>query len=136
MEQNILLTIKTFQEVAGEEMQMTTEAVMERNEQNILVHYLENLSDEDSAQSVLTMTPGSVMIVREENATNMMFEKNMAHHVVYNTPVGPMNMKIFTTHLETNLESGSISADIAYNLSLNGSNMGTVKINISVKELS
>lgn len=89
-------------------------------------------------KSTLKFTEEQVELLRSGAATTrMVFQKQQEHRAVYQTPMGPLSISLYTDDIISNLAEELMSLEIHYSLKTEGIVLteSTVKLHICPKEL-
>ena len=89
-------------------------------------------------KSTLKFTEEKVELLRNGAATTrMIFQKQQEHMVVYQTPMGPLSISLYTDDIISELNEEQINLEIHYSLKTEGIVLteSTVQLHICPKEL-
>lgn len=89
-------------------------------------------------KSTIKFTEDSVELFRSGAAsTRMVFQKDREHQMIYQTPMGPLSMSVYTDQLLTEIGEEQVNLTIDYSLKTEGVVIteSTVRMNICPKEL-
>lgn len=89
-------------------------------------------------KSTLKFTEDSVELLRSGAAsTRMVFQKDWEHQMIYQTPMGPLSMSVYTEQLLTEIGDEQVTLMIDYSLKTEGVVIteSNVRMNICQKEL-
>lgn len=93
---------------------------------------------EGSVKSTIKFTESKVELMRTGAAsTRMKFEEEKEHMVIYQTPMGPLNISLYTEELISKIEEEKMELEIRYSLQAEEQVIteSTVRIEICPKEL-
>lgn len=88
-------------------------------------------------KSTIKFTEDRVELLRSGAASaRMVFQKDQEHQTIYQTPMGPLSMSVYTDHIETELGEEQMNLEIHYSLKTEGIVIteSTVCMNICQKE--
>lgn len=89
-------------------------------------------------KSTLKFTEDSVELLRSGAAsTRMVFQKDREHQMIYQTPMGPLSMSVYTEQLSTEIGDEQVTLMIDYSLKTEGVVIteSNIRMNICQKEL-
>lgn len=142
MTKDIILTISGLHDNEGEEdapiETMTPGQYYLKNGKHYVVY--DEIIDglEGALKSTIKFTDDQVELIRNGAATTrMIFQPGQEHMVVYQTPMGPLSISLYTEDIETEILEERISLKIDYSLKTEGVviSESTVHIEICPKEL-
>ena len=93
---------------------------------------------EGSVKSTIKFTESKVELMRTGAAsTRMVFEEEKEHMVIYQTPMGPLSISLYTEEIDSNLEAEKMELQIRYSLKAEEQIIteSAVRIEICPKEL-
>lgn len=93
---------------------------------------------EGSVKSTIKFTESKVELMRTGAAsTRMEFEEEKEHMVIYQTPMGPLSISLYTEELVSKIEEDKMEMEIRYSLKAEDQLLteSTVRIEICPKEL-
>lgn len=93
---------------------------------------------EGEIKSTLKFTEDRVELLRSGAATaRMIFEENQEHRSVYQTPMGPLSLSLYTDRITAELEGEQMNVEIDYSLMAEGTviSESTLHFNACPKEL-
>lgn len=89
-------------------------------------------------KSTLKFTEDQAELFRSGAAsTRMIFQKEQEHMVIYQTPMGPLSISLYTENIISDIREEEINLEICYSLKAEGIVLteSTVRLNICPKEL-
>lgn len=89
-------------------------------------------------KSTIKFTEDSVELFRSgAAATRMVFQKDREHQMIYQTPMGPLSMSVYTDQFLAEIGEEQVNLTIDYSLKTEGVVIteSTVRMNICPKEL-
>lgn len=89
-------------------------------------------------KSTLKLTEDRVELIRNGAATaRMVFEENQEHHTIYQTPLGPLSLSLYTDRIAAKLEEEQMNVEIEYSLKAQGAviSESTLHFHLCPKEL-
>lgn len=89
-------------------------------------------------KSTLKFTEQQVELIRSGAAsTRMTFQTGQEHMVIYQTPMGPLSISLYTDSIDAQLEEEQMNLEIQYSLKTEGIVIteSTVRLHICPKEL-
>lgn len=125
MENNALITLKTRQDIDGEEdlIEITTAGKYIRRGDKYYVSYIgSEITGYDGIKTMLKINDreNSVMLLRYgENAAQMFFEKGNKCTGLYNTPFGRLTVDVSTTDLSINVGEEGGKVNLQYLIGIN-----------------
>lgn len=142
MTKDIILTISGLHETDGETDDpievMSPGQYYFKNGKHYVV-YDEVLEGLDGvAKSTLKFTEDQVELFRSGAAsTRMVFQKGQEHMAVYQTPMGPLSISLYTEDIISDIREERMNLEIIYSLKTDGIVLteSTVRLNICPKEL-
>lgn len=105
-----------------ETMTMLTSGQMELDEEKAVIRYEETLDESLPAQSVeVDVEDDCVTMIRGgAYETQMVFRMGSRYEGQYHTPVGDMELAIYCTHLDYEVDEQGGTVTLSYQLDLNG----------------
>lgn len=105
-----------------EPISMLTAGTLALDDETAAVTYQELLDESIPPQTVVvTAKDDSVIMQRDgDYATQMVFRRGQRYEGVYQTPYGSMDMAIFCTRLQYDLNDNGGTIDLIYQMDLNG----------------
>jgi uncharacterized beta-barrel protein YwiB (DUF1934 family) len=94
---------------------------------------------EGSLKSTIKFTEKQVELIRNGAASaRMLFQPGQEHMVIYQTPMGPLSISLYTEDMEISVEEEKISLRIDYSLKTEDVVVSESTVNISIcpKELA
>lgn len=138
---NWLITVTDSHDTDGqkEKSEMTTTAEVEGNESDYYIRYEEKTEEMKGCQTTVHVTGGTkVQITRTGSYnTEMTMDKGKRSQCVYVTPIGQINMGIYTSRVISEfIENEKITVDFTYTLDFNNElvSRNRVKIIAAKKE--
>ena len=142
MTKDIILTISGLHETDGEAdvpVEIITPGQYYLKNGKHYVLYDEIMEGiEGTVKSTLKFTENHVEMIRSGMATTRMnFQEGQEHMVIYQTPMGPLSISLYTEKIRTELSEDQMNLEISYSLKTEGVVVteSTVHINICPKEL-
>lgn len=142
MTKNIILTISGLHDTDGEGDSpietMTPAQYYLKNGKHYVVYdeILEGL--EGTLKSTIKFSEEQVELIRNGPAsTRMVFQPGKEHMVIYQTPMGPLSISLYTEDMEVTVEEESIRLKIDYSIKTEDVVVSESTVNISLcpKEL-
>ncbi len=142
MTKDIILTISGLHDNEGEMdapiETMTPGQYYLKNGKHYVVYdeVLEGL--EGTLKSTIKFTEAQVELIRNGAAsTRMVFQPGHEHMVIYQTPMGPLSISLYTDDIKMEIEENRINLKIDYSLKTEGIviSESTVHIEVCPKEL-
>lgn len=93
---------------------------------------------EGEIKSTLKMTEDRVELIRNGAATaRMIFEENQEYSTIYQTPMGPLSLSLYTDRIAAELEEEQMNVEIEYSLKAEGAviSESTLHFHVCPKEL-
>ena len=143
MTKDVILTISGLHDTDGESdapiETMTPAQYYMKNGKHYIVYdeILDGL--EGSLKSTIKFTEKQVELIRNGAASaRMLFQPGQEHMVIYQTPMGPLSISLYTEDMEISVEEEKISLRIDYSLKTEDVvvSESTVSISICPKELA
>ena len=143
MTKDVILTISGLHDTDGEAdapiETMTPAQYYMKNGKHYIVYdeILEGL--EGSLKSTIKFTEKQVELIRNGAASaRMLFQPGQEHMVIYQTPMGPLSISLYTEDMEISVEEEKISLRIDYSLKTEDVVVSESTVNISIcpKELA
>ena len=143
MTKDVILTISGLHDTDGESdapiETMTPAQYYMKNGKHYIVYdeILEGL--EGSLKSTIKFTEKQVELIRNGAASaRMLFQPGQEHMVIYQTPMGPLSISLYTEDMEISVEEEKISLRIDYSLKTEDVVVSESTVNISIcpKELA
>lgn len=142
MTKDILLTISGLHETDGEadapvEVISPGQYFLKNGKHYILFEeVLEGL--EGSVKSTLKFTKDQVEFIRTGAASaRLIFQKDQEHRALYQTPMGPLMISVYTEDIISKIEDDQMDLEIVYSLKAEEQILteSTVRIHVCQKEL-
>ena len=143
MTKDVILTISGLHDTDGESdapiETMTPAQYYMKNGKHYVVYdeVLEGL--EGTLKSTIKFTEKQVELIRNGAATaRMVFQPGQEHMVIYQTPMGPLSISVYTDDMEIVIEEEKIALRIDYSLKTEDVVVSESTVNISLcpKELA
>ena len=143
MTKDVILTISGLHDTDGESdapiETMTPAQYYMKNGKHYIVYdeILDGL--EGSLKSTIKFTEKQVELIRNGAASaRMLFQPGQEHMVLYQTPMGPLSISLYTEDMEISVEEEKISLRIDYSLKTEDVVVSESTVNISIcpKELA
>ena len=143
MTKDIILTISGLHDNEGEIdapiETMTPGQYFMKNGKHYVVYdeVIEGL--EGTLESTIKFTENQVELIRNGAAsTRMIFQPGQEHMVVYQTPMGPLSISLYTENIQTELGEERMNLKIDYSIKTEGIviSESTVHIEVCPKELA
>ena len=143
MTKDVILTISGLHDTDGESdapiETMTPAQYYMKNGKHYIVYdeILDGL--EGSLKSTIKFTEKQVELIRNGAASaRMLFQPGQEHMVIYQTPMGPLSISLYTEDMEISVEKEKISLRIDYSLKTEDVVVSESTVNISIcpKELA
>ena len=143
MTKDVILTISGLHDTDGESdapiETMTPAQYYMKNGKRYIVYdeILDGL--EGSLKSTIKFTEKQVELIRNGAASaRMLFQPGQEHMVIYQTPMGPLSISLYTEDMEISVEEEKISLRIDYSLKTEDVVVSESTVNISIcpKELA
>ena len=143
MTKDVILTITGLHDTDGESdapiETMTPAQYYMKNGKHYIVYdeILDGL--EGSLKSTIKFTEKQVELIRNGAASaRMLFQPGQEHMVIYQTPMGPLSISLYTEDMEISVEEEKISLRIDYSLKTEDVVVSESTVNISIcpKELA
>ena len=143
MTKDVILTISGLHDTDGESdvpiETMTPAQYYMKNGKHYIVYdeILDGL--EGSLKSTIKFTEKQVELIRNGAASaRMLFQPGQEHMVIYQTPMGPLSISLYTEDMEISVEEEKISLRIDYSLKTEDVVVSESTVNISIcpKELA
>lgn len=142
MTKDIILTISGLHETDGETdepVEIITPAQYFLKNGKHYVVYDEVMEGIDGPiKSTIKFTEDKVELIRSGMASaRMTFQENQENMVIYQTPMGPLSISLYTEKIEASLLEEQMNLEIQYSLKTEGIVLteSTVHINVCPKEL-
>lgn len=95
----------------------------------------EEVMEEGTVRSIIKVSKNETLILRSGAIhMRMVFEMNKKHVGKYESPFGPLAIQTHTKRLSHQLEEGTGSVDILYELHMQGALAGTYHLEVQFKE--
>ena len=142
MTKDVILTISGLHETDGDSdapiETMTPAQYYMKNGKHYVVYdeVLEGL--EGTLKSTIKFTEKQVELIRNGTASaRMVFQPGQEHMVIYQTPMGPLSISLYTDKITADLLEEQMNLEINYSLKTEGIVLteSTVHINVCPKEL-
>jgi uncharacterized beta-barrel protein YwiB (DUF1934 family) len=137
MTKDVILTISGLHDTDGEAdapiETMTPAQYYMKNGKHYIVYdeILDGL--EGSLKSTIKFTEKQVELIRNGAASaRMLFQPGQEHMVIYQTPMGPLSISLYTEDMEISVEEEKISLRIDYSLKTEDVVVSESTVNISI----
>lgn len=137
MTKDVILTISGLHDTDGESdapiETMTPAQYYMKNGKHYIVYdeILDGL--EGSLKSTIKFTEKQVELIRNGAASaRMLFQPGQEHMVIYQTPMGPLSISLYTEDMEISVEEEKISLRIDYSLKTEDVVVSESTVNISI----
>ena len=137
MTKDVILTISGLHDTDGEAdapiETMTPAQYYMKNGKHYIVYdeILDGL--EGTLKSTIKFTEKQVELIRNGAASaRMLFQPGQEHMVIYQTPMGPLSISLYTEDMEISVEEEKISLRIDYSLKTEDVVVSESTVNISI----
>lgn len=142
MTKDIILTISGLHETDGEKDDpveiMTPGQYFLKNGKHYVVYDEVMEGIDGTVKSTIKFTEDKVELIRTGMAsTRMTFQEDQENMVIYQTPMGPLSISLYTEKINASLLEEQMNLEIHYSLKTEGIVLteSTVHINVCPKEL-
>lgn len=142
MTKDIILTISGLHETDGEKDDpveiITPGQYFLKNGKHYVVYDEVMEGIDGTVKSTIKFTEDKIELIRTGMAsTRMIFQEDQEHMVIYQTPMGPLSISLYTEKIETSLLEEQMNLEIHYSLKTEGIVLteSTVQINVCPKDL-
>lgn len=122
----VVLNIRGSQTLGDrqEKIEMTTQGTLERQENGVILTYEDAESDAFDCETAICVD-GDVVSMKKKGGfeTHFIFETSKTYSTIYTTPFGEMNITIFPTLVDSNIEDDKGRIDLEYVLSIGDAQM-------------
>lgn len=137
MKKNVVITVRGLQrEVSeGEPIEVISAGTYLRKTDTHYLTYEEADEDGKITKNRIKITPKSIEMTKQGNiTTQMLFHIGEKQYTCYTTPFGDMTLGVTTKHINVTEENSALSAELWYDLEVNGQHMSECELDIEVKE--
>ncbi len=137
MKKNVVITVRGLQRAVSDDepIEVISAGTWLRKSD---IHYLSyEEADEDGkiTKNRIKITPESIEMTKQGGVTTQMFfAKGQKQYACYATPFGELTLGMMTKQVRVTEEEQQISAELRYDLEINGTHMSECELNIEVKE--
>ncbi len=137
MKKNVVITVRGLQRAVddNEPVEVISAGTYLRKSD---VHYLSyEEADEDGkiTKNRIKITPESIEMTKQGGiTTQMIFVRGQKQYACYATPFGELTLGMTTKYIKVTDEEQQVSAELRYDLEINGAHMSECELDINVKE--
>lgn len=121
--QEVRISIKSTQAIGGEreQMKMKTQGTLQKQGDARVIEYSDMEEDGAAGSTVITARKGMVGMQKKGAVeTEFIFEQGKTCSTLYKTPFGSMDVTLFPTHVQVELEERSGKIDLEYVMNIAG----------------
>lgn len=137
MKKNVVITVRGLQrEVSdGESVEVISAGTYLRKADTHYLSYEEADENGKITKNRIKITPDSIEMTKQGGiTTQMFFTMGQKQYACYSTPFGELTLGMTTKHIKLTEEEQQISAELCYDLEVNGAHMSECELDIEVKE--
>lgn len=137
MKKNVVITVRGLQrEVSDEEpVEVISAGTYLRKEHTHYLSYEEADEDGKITKNRVKITSDSIEMTKQGGiTTQMIFITGQKQYACYATPFGEMTLGMTTKHIKVTEKEQQLSAELRYDLEVNGVHMSECELDIDVRE--
>ena len=137
MKKNVVITVRGLQRQMddNEPVEVISAGTYLRKDHTHYLSYEEADEDGKITKNRIKITPDSIEMTKQGGiTTQMIFVKGQKHFACYETPFGDMTLGMTTKHIKVTEGTEQLSAELRYDLEVNGAHMSECELDIEVKE--
>ena len=137
MKKNVVITVRGLQrEISdGESVEVISAGTYLRKADTHYLSYEEADENGKITKNRIKITPDSIEMTKQGGiTTQMFFTMGQKQYACYSTPFGELTLGMTTKHIKLTEEEQQISAELCYDLEVNGAHMSECELDIEVKE--
>ena len=137
MKKNVVITVRGLQRQVDEDepVEVISAGTYLRKDDTHYLSYEEADEDGKITKNRIKITPSSIEMTKQGGiTTQMIFVKGQKHFACYETPFGELTLGMTTKHICITVEEQQLSAELRYDLEVNGAHVSECELDIHVKE--
>ncbi len=137
MKKNVVITVRGLQRAINEEepVEVISAGTYLRKADTHYLSYEEADEDGKITKNRIKITPESIEMTKQGGiTTQMIFAKGQKQYACYATPFGELTLGMTTKYINVAEEEQKLSAELCYDLEINGAHMSECELDIDVKE--
>lgn len=137
MKKNVVITVRGLQRAVSDDepVEVISAGTYLRKGDTHYLSYEEADEDGKITKNRIKITAGSMEMTKQGGiTTQMIFVKGQKQYACYATPFGELTLGMTTKYIKLTEEEQMISAELRYDLEINGAHMSECELDIEVKE--
>lgn len=137
MKKNVVITVRGLQRAVSDDepVEVISAGTYLRKEDTHYLSYEEADEDGKITKNRIKITPESIEMTKQGGiTTQMIFVRGQKQYACYATPFGELTLGMTTKQIKVTEEEQQISAELRYDLEINGAHMSECELDIEVKE--
>ena len=137
MKKNVVITVRGLQRAVSDEepVEVISAGTYLRKADTHYLSYEEADEDGKITKNRIKITPESIEMTKQGGiTTQMIFTLGQKQYACYVTPFGELTLGMTTNHINVTEEEQRMSAELRYDLEINGIHMSECELDIEVKE--
>lgn len=137
MKKNVVITVQGLQRQVddGEPVEVISAGTYLRKDNTHYLSYEEADEDGKITKNRIKITSECIEMTKQGGiATQMLFVIGQKQYTCYATPFGDLTLGVTTKSIKVTEEEQQISAQLCYDLEVNGAHMSECELDISVRE--
>ena len=137
MKKNVVITVRGLQRAVSDDepVEVISAGTYLRKADTHYLSYEEADEDGKITKNRIKITPSSIEMTKQGGiTTQMIFMTGQKQYACYATPFGELNLGMTTKRISVTEEEQQISAELRYDLEVNGVHMSECELDINVKE--
>ena len=136
MKKNVVITVRGLQRQTDDEpVEVISAGTYLRKENTHYLSYEEADEDGKITKNRIKITPDLIEMTKQGSITTQMsFTKDQKQYACYVTPFGELTLGMTTKKIKITEKDMRISAELRYDLEVNGAHMSECELDIEVKE--
>ncbi len=137
MKKNVVITVRGLQRAVSDDepVEVISAGTYLRKADTHYLSYEEADEDGKITKNRIKITPESIEMTKQGGiTTQMIFVKGQKQYACYATPFGELTLGMTTNYIKVTEEEQQISAELRYDLEINGAHMSECELDIDVKE--
>jgi len=137
MKKNVVITVSGLQRAVSDDepVEVISAGTYMRKEDTHYLSYEEADEEGKITKNRIKITPDSIEMTKQGSiATRMLFVTGQKQYACYETPFGELTLGMTTKSLGLREAEDGLTAELLYDLEVNGAHMSECELNIQVKE--
>lgn len=137
MKKNVVITVRGLQRAVSDDepVEVISAGTYLRKADTHYLSYEEADEDGKITKNRIKITPSSVEMTKQGGiTTQMIFILGQKQYACYATPFGELTLGMTTNYISVAEEEQRISAELRYDLEINGAHMSECELDIDVRE--